>query len=69
MNEKILENEIHIKKFANNQKKSKKSKKFDNDEKINNAQINKKIIFEKNMKTIDKNVKIDFNKTFKSKKK
>ena len=71
MNEKIFENEIHIKKFANNtkkSKKSKKSKKFDNDEKIDNAQINKKIIFEKNMKTIDKNVKIDFNKTFKSKK-
>ena len=68
MNEKTLKNEIHVKRFANNQKKSKKSKKFDNDEKINNAQINKKIIFKKSMKTIDKNVKINFNKTFKSKK-
>ena len=70
MNEKILENEIHIKRFANNTKESKKSKEFDNDEKIDNAQINKKIIFEKSMRTkaIDKNVKIDFNKTLKSKK-
>ena len=39
MNEKVLENEILIKKSTNNQKKSKESKKFDNDENVNSAQI------------------------------
>ena len=77
INEKVFENEILIKRSTNNQKeskKSKKSKKFESDENVDNAQINKKIMFEKDMKlididkAIDKNIKIDFIKTLKSKK-
>ncbi|KAG7008877.1 hypothetical protein G7Y79_00004g014610 [Physcia stellaris] len=74
MNDEVVKNEILIKRSTNNQKKSKKSKKFDSDENADNAQISKKIMFEKNMKsididkTIDKNIKIDFIKTLKSKK-
>ena len=64
MNDEIVKNEIQIKKnFASDKEKSNE---FDDDEKINSiAQINRKTID----KTIDKNIKIDFNKTFKSKKK
>ena len=74
MNDEVVKNEILIKKSASNQKESKESKKFDNDENVDNAQINRKIMFERNMKsididkTIDKNIKIDFIKTLKSKK-
>ncbi|KAG7002210.1 hypothetical protein G7Y79_00028g062310 [Physcia stellaris] len=74
MNDEIVKNEILIKRSTNNQKKSKESKKFDNDENADNAQINRKIMFEKDMKsididkTIDKSIKIDFIKTLKSKK-
>ena len=74
MNDEIVKNGILIKKSTSNQKKSKKSKKSDNDENVDSAQISKKIIFERSMKsidtdkTIDKNIKIDFIKTLKSKK-
>ena len=70
MNDEVVKNEIQIKRnFASDKEESNE---FDSDEKINFiAQINRKIIFEKNKtidKTTDKNIMIDFNKMLKSKK-